>query len=119
MSDPTGDALQSLISAETNVSAPPTQTRPTELTTYRHYRGGFYTLLYVAENSEQRDQLMAVYVSHLRRKVLVRPWDMFNEVIPWPDGTRRPRFSPVTELSDADISLSEEERAALRSAFQG
>ena len=62
---------------------------------YRHYRGGTYTLLYVAENSEDRSELLAVYVSHLTRKVLVRPWAMFREDVVWQDGQRRPRFLDV------------------------
>lgn len=69
----------------------------TMLQSYRHYRGGTYTLLYVARNSEQRDQEMAVYVSHLRKQVWVRPWAMFNEEVQWPDGARRPRFVPISE----------------------
>jgi hypothetical protein len=64
----------------------------TELHSYRHYKGGTFTLLAVAENSNRREQLMAVYVSHLRRKVLVRPWDEFNEPVMWPDGVVRPRY---------------------------
>ena len=70
---------------------------PTKLQSYRHYKGGTYTLLYVAENSENRTELMAVYVSHLRQKVLVRPWAMFSEEVEWPDGMRRPRFVPYSE----------------------
>ncbi len=71
-------------------------TRPiTLLRSFVHHGGGTYTLLYVAENSEDRDQQMAVYVSHHRGKVLVRPWAMFNEEVTWPDGVRRPRFAPI------------------------
>ncbi len=67
----------------------------THLQSYRHYKGGTYTLLAVAENSENRSELMAVYVSHARQKVLVRPWLMFNEPVVWPDGVLRPRFTPL------------------------
>ena len=70
---------------------------PSQLQSYRHYKGDTYTLLHIAENSEDRAQLMAVYVSHLKQKVLVRPWAMFNEEVDWPDGQRRPRFMPITE----------------------
>lgn len=69
----------------------------TELTSYVHYRGGTFTLLYVAENSNQRDQEMAVYVSHLRRKVLVRPYAEFTELVRWPDGQMRPRYVELVE----------------------
>jgi hypothetical protein len=68
------------------------------LQSYRHYKGGTYTLLYVARNSEQRDQELAVYVSHERQQVWVRPWSMFNELVQWPDGVQRPRFTPLQDV---------------------
>lgn len=67
------------------------------LQSYRHYKGHAVTLLYVARNSEQRDQELAVYVSHLRQQVWVRPWAMFHEEVTWPDGVRRPRFVAISE----------------------
>lgn len=70
---------------------------PTSLQTYRHYKGGTYTLLWVAANSEERTQRMAVYFSHETRFVWVRPWLMFNEPVVWPDGAMRARFTPITE----------------------
>ncbi len=72
-------------------------TTPSRLQSYRHYRGGTYTLLYVARNSEDRDQELAVYVSHLRQQVWVRPWAMFCEEVEWPDGVRRARFVAIGE----------------------
>jgi len=78
------------------------------LQSYRHYRGGTYTLLHVAENSENRAELMAVYVSHLSRKVLVRPWAMFRELVEWADGVRRPRFAAL--LSPEDDACAELKR---------
>jgi hypothetical protein len=74
---------------------PPRTASLSTLQSYRHYRGGTYTLLYVAENSEDRSELLAVYVSHLTQKVLVRPWSMFREEVVWQDGQRRPRFLDV------------------------
>lgn len=71
------------------------------LPSYRHYKGGTYTLLYVARNSEQRDQELAVYTSHARQQIWVRPWDDpdcgFTNEVEWPDGVRRPRFTLITE----------------------
>ncbi len=69
------------------------------LQSFRHYKGHTVTLLYVARNSEQRDQELAVYVSHLRKQVWVRPWEMFTEEVEWPDGVRRPRFVIIDEAS--------------------
>lgn len=63
---------------------------------YRHHKGGTYTLLMVARSSEQRDELLAIYVSHQTQQVWARPWGMFKEVIAWPDGVRRPRFIEMT-----------------------
>lgn len=74
-----------------------TELARTLLQSYRHYKGGSYTLLYVAENSENRSELLAVYVSHARQKVLVRPWAMFTEEVVWPDGVRRPRFMRIED----------------------
>ncbi len=72
-------------------------TSSSRLQSYRHYKGFTVTLLYVARNSEDRDQELAVYVSHLRQQVWVRPWAMFNEEVEWPDGVRRPRFLAISE----------------------
>lgn len=68
-----------------------------EMRSFLHYKGGTYTLLYIAENSNQRDELMAVYVSHLRRHVLVRPYAEFVELVQWQDGQLRPRYLELTE----------------------
>jgi hypothetical protein len=65
---------------------------------YRHYKGGTYTLLHVAGLSEDRMQTVAVYVSHQTGLIWVRPLEMFHELVRWPDGALRPRF---TELSKA------------------
>lgn len=70
---------------------------PFLLTSYRHYKGGTYTLLYLAENSERREETVVVYVSHKRRKVLVRPADRFFDEVTWPDGVVRQRFIPIED----------------------
>ena len=59
--------------------------------THRHYKGGFYTLLYIAEHTETRETLV-VYRSCEDGKIWVRPAEMFDEVMS--DGRRR--FSPLT-----------------------
>jgi len=69
----------------------------TTLKSYRHYKGGSYTLLMVARNSEARDELLAVYVSHRTQQVWARPWAMFNEPVTWPDGVSRPRFVEIEQ----------------------
>lgn len=80
-------------------------TETARLTAYRHYKGGTYTLLYVARSSEKRNELLAVYVSHQTQVVWVRPWAMFNEVVMWPDGTPRPRFCEMPR--DVSVAMNE------------
>lgn len=60
---------------------------------YLHYKGGLYTKVTEAFNSEQRDQLLVIYVSHSTGKLWARPKAMFEEDVMWPDGKRRPRFT--------------------------
>lgn len=84
----------------------PLEHSPQLLQSYRHYKGGTYTLLMVARNSEERDQQLAVYVSHLTRQVWVRPWIMFNERVLWDDGIYRARFIPMDEIQDSKPSPS-------------
>jgi hypothetical protein len=75
----------------------------TTLKSYRHYKGGTYTLLMVARSSEARDEMFAVYVSHQTQQVWIRPWVMFNELVVWGDGIRRPRFIELTEDDPASL----------------
>lgn len=70
---------------------------PSQLQSYRHHKGHAVTLLYVAENSLARSELMAVYFSHERRKVLVQPLVRFLEPVRWPDGHWRRRHVPLGE----------------------
>jgi hypothetical protein len=70
-----------------------TNTEHTTLKSYRHYKGGTYTLLMVGRSSEERDELFAVYVSHATQQVWIRPWMMFTELVAWADGVIRPRFT--------------------------
>jgi hypothetical protein len=60
---------------------------------YRHYKGGTYTLLWLARLSEDREQRVVVYVSHETSAIWVRPLEMFIEPVQWPDGLMRPRFT--------------------------
>ncbi len=77
------------------------------LQSYRHYKGGTYTLLHIGRFSEDRDVDAAVYVSHQTRQIWVRPLSMFAEYVTWPDGSIRPRFVP---LETAPVGLQYEER---------
>jgi Protein of unknown function (DUF1653) len=66
--------------------------------TYRHYKGGTYTLKSIARLSEDRDTQVAVYVSHLTQDEWVRPLRMFRELVYWDDGKLRPRFEYVAPI---------------------
>lgn len=70
---------------------------PSQLQSYRHYKGHAVTLLCVAENSLDRSELVAVYVSHARRKVLTQPLVRFFEQVTTADGRRCRRHEPLHE----------------------
>lgn len=72
--------------------------QPTSMATYRHYKGGTYTLLMVATSSDDKDTELAVYVSHKTQTVWVRELAEFLEVMLWPDGVMRKRFTLESEV---------------------
>lgn len=68
--------------------------------TYKHYKGGLYTVLFVAEettNARKGSNGGVVYVSHTYGKIKYRDLDEFTEEIKWPDGVTRQRFVPIEE----------------------
>jgi hypothetical protein len=74
---------------------------------YRHYKGGLYLLVAVAETHEHNGDLDAVYVSLTHGKFVTRPLhrdsrhqDSWTDVVDWPDGTRRARFVPHSDCPD-------------------
>lgn len=69
---------------------------------YQHYKGGKYTRLFNATDSTNgRDsELMVVYVSHTTGRINTRKATEFEEMVEWPDGVVRPRFTPVHVLED-------------------
>ncbi len=63
--------------------------------TYKHYKGGLYTVLFVAEettNVRKGNNGGVVYVSHTYGNIKYRDFDEFTEEIEWPDGVMRQRF---------------------------
>jgi hypothetical protein len=63
--------------------------------TYKHYKGGLYTVLFVAEettNARKGNNGGVVYVSHTYGKIKYRDLDEFIEEVEWPDGVKRSRF---------------------------
>jgi hypothetical protein len=68
--------------------------------TYKHYKGGLYTVLFVAEettNARKGGNGGVVYVSHTYGKIKYRDLDEFTEEIEWPDGVKRSRFALLEE----------------------
>ena len=61
---------------------------------YKHYKGGRYTVLHVADDSTNKrvGNKLVVYVSLTYGKIKCRDLKEFTQVIKWPDGKKRPRF---------------------------
>lgn len=59
---------------------------------YRHFKGGLYKLLHIAEHSETQEQLV-VYMNQ-DEKVYVRPYDMFFGTVEV-DGVIKKRFTEI------------------------
>ena len=73
---------------------------------YRHYKGGTYTVLFMAERHTHNGDVDVVYVSHdhgggFRTRPLKRDSrneDSWLDEVVWPDGKKRSRFMPVRSL---------------------
>lgn len=62
--------------------------------TYRHFKGGIYEALFVARNSENRDEECVVYRSLDTGDIWFRPLAMFLENVER-DGYKGPRFTKI------------------------
>lgn len=60
---------------------------------YRHFKGGIYELLHIAEHSETHESLV-IYMSQ-DGKIYARPYEMFFEEVNV-DGKPTPRFSLIS-----------------------
>jgi hypothetical protein len=72
-----------------------------------HYKGGRYMPLGLARNSERREQKVVVYMSLDHGTAWVRPLqtpneDSWQDMLKWPDGKERKRFTPEYMLSAQD-----------------
>ena len=61
---------------------------------YRHYKGGEYTVLGIAQHSETGEALVLYRPEYGERDLWVRPLSMFQESVETPDG-RVPRFALI------------------------
>lgn len=67
----------------------------------RHYKGGRYTIIAVADSHEHNGDQFVIYVSHTNGRTFCRPLasndegvDAWDDVVTWPDGQTRQRFIP-------------------------
>lgn len=75
----------------------------TRLGRFRHYKGGTYEVIGVAEHTETGEGFV-VYTDDRSGRLWVRPEEDFFEVIDL-DGERRPRFEPVGPDEAANVPL--------------
>jgi hypothetical protein len=66
-------------------------------TVVRHYKGGRYTVIALAESHEHNGDMFVIYVSHTNGKTFARPLisvkeDAWTDLVDWPDGKKRQRF---------------------------
>jgi hypothetical protein len=68
---------------------------------YRHYKGGRYVMIAIAETHEHNGNRDVVYISLTRGTTVTRPFyrdsrdqDSWLDDVEWPDGWMRSRFSP-------------------------
>lgn len=76
---------------------------------WRHYKGGRYLVLGVAETHEHNGDLDVVYLSCTTGKLVTRPLrrdsrdqDSWADDVSWPDGQQRSRFIQESEY-DVDF----------------
>jgi hypothetical protein len=88
---------------------------------YTHYKGGRYALLFVAETHDHNGDLDAVYLSLLKGTLVTRPFrrdsrkqDSWTDMVEWPDGLHRQRFTLEATLSP--IEMAELARIRARTA---
>lgn len=74
---------------------------------YEHYEGGLYWYVGLSEHTETHERTH-VYLSltgaHMPGpRLRNRPADMFEEPVPWPDGTLKPRFIHIGDELPQDM----------------
>lgn len=72
---------------------------------YRHYKGGMYFVMGIAEHSETREQLVVYQALYGERGLWVRPLAMFMDTVEVGGETiNRFEFEPSEELQSATTS---------------
>lgn len=66
---------------------------------YRHYKGNFYEVLYLATHSESLDPMVVYQALYGEQGIWVRPASMWNEMVSSPDGAKL-RFEYVGGMNE-------------------
>lgn len=65
---------------------------------YRHFKGGEYEVIGVAQDSENRDEYVVVYRLIKYDRLMVRPYEMFIEHVDKPEyNYQGPRFAKIDD----------------------
>jgi len=62
---------------------------------FRHYKGDLYRVISAATESTnaRNGQLLVIYIGRPASGIRVRTLEEWQELVVWPDGTMRPRFT--------------------------
>lgn len=66
---------------------------------YRHYKGNFYELLYIATHSETLENMVVYKALYGDGKIWVRPLSMWSETVTLPSGEKAERFTYAGEVA--------------------
>lgn len=66
---------------------------------YRHYKGNFYELLYIATHSETLENMVVYKALYGDGKIWVRPLSMWSETVTLPSGEKTERFTYAGEVA--------------------
>lgn len=82
-----------------------------EMELYRHYKGGQYIRLCVAQTHNHNGDNDVVYYSLAYKKQITRPLDQdsrkedaWTDIVEWPDGVRRQRFTREDDIAPATLT---------------
>lgn len=67
---------------------------------FKHFRGGTYKLICLAQRTEDPKQVVVVYQSEVDGVFWVRDSKEFHEQVMWPDNVTRPRFKLISSEGD-------------------
>ena len=62
---------------------------------YKHFKGNYYTLLYVALDSETLEETVVYRAEYGEKQIWVRPAKMWEEEVILPNGDKVKRFTYV------------------------